>query len=169
MVEIGHFPQWPPTEIRRPCNSSSHTLSTVPALPSVRTTALPTSSDCAASKAPRIVEARSFTGGIIVSKFRCGPRIVAVDLVCQTVPLERHHQSLIAPRNGNIEGPSEQLALPGVDPALCRRDHGCSPLNRGSMPRAPSSTATGDRINLLRLYVENATRWNLDGRGQELH
>jgi predicted enzyme related to lactoylglutathione lyase len=44
MVEIGHFPWWPPIEIRRPCISSSQTLSTVPAFPSVRITALPTSS-----------------------------------------------------------------------------------------------------------------------------
>jgi MFS family permease len=44
MVEMGHFPSWPLMEIRRPWNSSSQTLSTVPALPSVRTTALPTSS-----------------------------------------------------------------------------------------------------------------------------
>jgi hypothetical protein len=36
MVEIGHFPTWPLIEIRRPCNSSSQTSSTVPAFPSVR-------------------------------------------------------------------------------------------------------------------------------------
>ena len=39
-------------------------LSTVPAFPSVRTTAFPTSSVCASSNAPRIVAARSFTMGI---------------------------------------------------------------------------------------------------------
>jgi hypothetical protein len=42
IVEIGHFPSCPLIEIRRPCNSSSQTLSTVPAFPSVRITALPT-------------------------------------------------------------------------------------------------------------------------------
>src|SRR5258705_371916 len=49
-------------EIRRPCSSSSQTPSTVPALPSVRTTAFPTSSDCAFSNALRITDARSFAG-----------------------------------------------------------------------------------------------------------
>jgi hypothetical protein len=43
-VEIGHFPSWPWIEIRKPCISSSQILSTVPAFPSVRITALPTSS-----------------------------------------------------------------------------------------------------------------------------
>src|ERR1700736_4035473 len=64
MVEIGHFPSWPRIEIRRPCNSSSQTFSTVPALPSVRITALPTSSVCACSNAPRIVDALSVTVGM---------------------------------------------------------------------------------------------------------
>src|ERR1700738_3399128 len=44
MVETGHLPSWPLIEIRRPCTSSSQTFSTVPAFPSERTTALPTSS-----------------------------------------------------------------------------------------------------------------------------
>src|SRR5258708_26520356 len=70
MVEIGHFPSWPPIEIRRPWNSSSQTFSTVPAFPSVRTTALPTSSDWASSNAPRITDARSFTDGMDVSEVR---------------------------------------------------------------------------------------------------
>src|SRR3954468_21619404 len=64
MVEIGHLPSWPLIEIRRPCISSSQTLSTVPAFPSVRTTALPTSSVWACSSSPRIVDAWSFTVGI---------------------------------------------------------------------------------------------------------
>src|ERR1700694_6280591 len=64
MVEIGHLPSCPRIEIRRPCISSSQTLSTVPALPSVRITALPTSSVCACSNAPRIVNAVSFTVGM---------------------------------------------------------------------------------------------------------
>src|SRR6266481_5828605 len=70
MVEMGHFPSCPPIEIRRPWNSSSQTFSTVPALPSVRTTALPTSSDWASSNAPRITDARSFTDGMDVSEVR---------------------------------------------------------------------------------------------------
>jgi hypothetical protein len=64
MVETGHFPKWPRIEIRRPCRSSSQTLSTVPAFPSVRITALPTSSVWACSNSPRIVDARTFAVGI---------------------------------------------------------------------------------------------------------
>src|SRR5215472_1921947 len=43
MVDTGHLPSWPLTEIRRPWNSSSQILSTVPATPLVRMTVLPTS------------------------------------------------------------------------------------------------------------------------------
>jgi hypothetical protein len=64
MVEIGHFPSWPRIEIRKPCISSSQTLSTVPAFPSVRIAALPTSSDWACSNSPRIVDARTFAVGM---------------------------------------------------------------------------------------------------------
>jgi hypothetical protein len=78
IVETGHFPSWPLIEIRRPCNSSSQTFSTVPAFPSVRTTALPTSSDRASSSAPRIVNAWSFAVGMVASEIRpcegCGSR-----------------------------------------------------------------------------------------------
>src|SRR6266550_3580045 len=63
-VETGHFPSCPLIEIRRPCNSSSQTFSTVPAFPSVRITALPTSSVWACSNAPRIVDARTFAVGM---------------------------------------------------------------------------------------------------------
>ena len=66
MVETGQFPSWPRIEMRRPCISSSQTLSTVPALPSVRITALPTSSVWARSNSPRIVHARCFTAGMMV-------------------------------------------------------------------------------------------------------
>ena len=52
-------------EIRSPCNSSSQTFSTVPAFPSVRTTVLPINSDCALPYSFKIVDARSFTGGIV--------------------------------------------------------------------------------------------------------
>src|SRR5450759_1711423 len=48
-------------EIRRPCISSSQRCSTVPAFPSVSTTALPTSSARACSNSPRIADARTFT------------------------------------------------------------------------------------------------------------
>jgi hypothetical protein len=64
MVQIGHFPSWPLIEIRSPCISSSQTLSTVPAFPSERITALPTSSVWACSYSLRIVDARSCTVGI---------------------------------------------------------------------------------------------------------
>src|ERR1700736_7017633 len=64
MVEMGHFPSWPLMEIRKPCISSSQTLSTVPAFPSVRITALPTSSVWACSSSPRIVDARTLTVGM---------------------------------------------------------------------------------------------------------
>jgi hypothetical protein len=57
-VETGQLPSWPLIEMRRPCISSSPTLSTVPALPSVRITALPTSSVWARVNSPRIVHAR---------------------------------------------------------------------------------------------------------------
>src|SRR6266516_2583315 len=67
-VETGHFPSCPLIEIRRPCNSSSQTFSTVPAFPSVRTTALPTSSDRTSSSAPRIVSAWSFAVGMVPPK-----------------------------------------------------------------------------------------------------
>jgi hypothetical protein len=59
MVETGHFPSWPLIEIRRPCISSSQTLSTVPALPSVRITALPTSSVCAERLARTLCDRRN--------------------------------------------------------------------------------------------------------------
>ena len=49
-------------EIRSPCNSSSQTFSTVPAFPSVRTTALPINSACASPYSFRIFDARRFTG-----------------------------------------------------------------------------------------------------------
>src|ERR1700737_3062986 len=64
MVETGHFPSWPLIEIRRPCISSSQMLSTLPAFPSVRITALPTSSVWACSNSQRIVVARTFTVGM---------------------------------------------------------------------------------------------------------
>src|ERR1700738_2114874 len=51
-------------QIRSPCNSSSQTFSTVPAFPSVRTTALPINSDCAAPYSFKIFEAWRFTDGI---------------------------------------------------------------------------------------------------------
>jgi hypothetical protein len=63
-VETGHFPWWPAIDIRRPCISSSQIPSTVPAFPSVRTTALPTSSPWACSSSLRIVDARIFAVGI---------------------------------------------------------------------------------------------------------
>ena len=51
-------------EIRSPCNSSSQTFSTLPAFPSVSTTALPINSDCAAPYSFKIFDARRFTDGI---------------------------------------------------------------------------------------------------------
>jgi hypothetical protein len=63
-VDTGHFPSWPRIETRSPCISSSQTLSTVPAFPSVRIAALPTSSVWACSNSPRIVDARTFTVGM---------------------------------------------------------------------------------------------------------
>ena len=51
-------------EIRSPCNSSSQTFSTVPAFPSVSTTALPINSDCASPNSFKIFDARCFTDGI---------------------------------------------------------------------------------------------------------
>src|SRR4029077_14461006 len=44
IVATGQLPSWLPIEIRRPWSSSSQSLSTVPAFPLVRITALPTSS-----------------------------------------------------------------------------------------------------------------------------
>jgi hypothetical protein len=67
MVETGHLPSWPQTEIRKPWNSSSQTFSTVPAFPSVRTTALPTRLDCTSPKAARIVDALFFTVDMVTS------------------------------------------------------------------------------------------------------
>lgn len=58
-VEIGHLPLWPAMEIRKPCNSSRKTLLIVPALPSDKTTALPTRSARACSKSRRMVKAIS--------------------------------------------------------------------------------------------------------------
>jgi len=49
-------------EIRSPCNSSSQTFSTVPAFPSVRTTALPIKADCASPYSFKIFDAWRFTG-----------------------------------------------------------------------------------------------------------
>src|SRR5882757_11303516 len=64
---MGHFPAWPPTEIRRPWTSSSETISTAQAFPSLRTTALPTSSASASWNARRIVDARSLAAGMSFS------------------------------------------------------------------------------------------------------
>jgi hypothetical protein len=52
MVETGHLP------------SSNQTFSTVPAFPSVSTTALPINSDCAAPYSFKIFDARRFAAGI---------------------------------------------------------------------------------------------------------
>jgi hypothetical protein len=67
MVETGHFPSWSLIEIRKPCNSSSQTFSTVPALPLVRATDLPISRERASSYALRIVAA----WGTSTSQFPC--------------------------------------------------------------------------------------------------
>src|SRR5258705_13957672 len=135
MVEMGHFPSCPPIEIRRPWNSSSQTFSTVPAFPSVRTTALPTSSDWASSNAPRITDARSFTDGMDVSEVR---RVSRRDLT------------------------------ESADPAQCG-GHSCAFLKGDSHAALSASDddreRISDRITLLRLYVENATQWNLDRQG----
>jgi hypothetical protein len=69
---------WPLIETRRPCTSSSQTFSTVPAFPSVRTTALPTSSDRAASSAPRIVNAWRFGVGMVASEITLCARGVCI-------------------------------------------------------------------------------------------
>ena len=71
IVEIGHFPSCPLIEIRRPCISSSETLSTVPAFPSVRITALPISSVWTCSNSQRILDARTWavSMGDSVSEF----------------------------------------------------------------------------------------------------
>src|SRR5947209_13282830 len=63
MVETGHFPSWPAIEIRRPWSSSSDTLTTVPAFPSIRTTALPISSASDCCNACRITDARCLALG----------------------------------------------------------------------------------------------------------
>jgi hypothetical protein len=57
MVETGHFPSWSLIEIRKPCNSSSQTFSTVPAFPSVKATDLPIRRERASWYALRIVAA----------------------------------------------------------------------------------------------------------------
>src|SRR6478752_9769805 len=51
-------------EILKPWSSSSETISTVPAFPSQRTTALPTSLASASWNARRIVDAQSLAAGI---------------------------------------------------------------------------------------------------------
>src|SRR3982750_465910 len=138
MVEIGHFPSCPPIEIRKPWNSSSQTRSTVPAFPSVRTTALPTSSDCASSNAPRIIDARRLTDGMDVSEV--------------------------------AGGHSEPLASLGAAPCKMRMDHGCSPRKAracSTLCERERPERGGDQINMLQLYVENATQWNLDGHEAE--
>ena len=58
-VEMGHFPLWPATEIRKPCSSSRKTLLIVPAFPSDNTTALPTRPARSCSKSRRMVKAIS--------------------------------------------------------------------------------------------------------------
>src|SRR5258706_12259829 len=57
IVETGQLPSWLPIEIRRPWNSSSQSLSTIPAFPLVGITASPTSSVRALSNSTRIVQA----------------------------------------------------------------------------------------------------------------
>lgn len=79
-VETGHFPSWPLMDTRRPCKSSSQTFSTVPAFPSLRTTALPTSSAWAFSKASRIAEAARLIGilvtaGVVISEAFRSPTV----------------------------------------------------------------------------------------------
>lgn len=70
MVETGHLPSKPAIETRSPCSSSSETLSTVPAFPSVRTTALPINSDRASPYSLKMFDARTITGGGIARPVR---------------------------------------------------------------------------------------------------
>src|SRR6478736_2082546 len=57
IVETGQLPSWFLIEIRRPWNSSSQSLSTIPAFPLVSITASATSSVRALSNSTRIVQA----------------------------------------------------------------------------------------------------------------
>src|SRR6266849_3199243 len=91
---MGHFPSWPLIEIRRPYSSSSQMFSTVPAFPSVRTTALPTSSDRASSNARRIVDARSFAVGMVVSEIRPCARVFALKSA-KVATVRRREQGLL--------------------------------------------------------------------------
>jgi hypothetical protein len=78
-------------EIRSPCNSSSQTFSTVPAFPSVSTTALPINSDCAAPYSSKIFDARRLTGGIArpcQPSRLCRPKQLNGDACPNAQPLE---------------------------------------------------------------------------------
>ncbi len=98
----------------RPCDSSSQTRSTVPALPLVRTTALPTSSISACSKAPRIVDARIFASESSVSVMPNKPRSECnVPVPVRAVPAAAAGEGLpasattggaqLAPREGSTQ------------------------------------------------------------------
>ena len=58
-VEIGQRPSCPATEMRSPCSSSRETRSIVPALPSVKTTVLPSSSVSASCSSRKMFIARA--------------------------------------------------------------------------------------------------------------
>src|ERR1700738_1972681 len=161
MVEIGHLPSCPRIEIRRPCNSSSQTFSTVPALPSVRITALPTSADCACSNAPRIVDAESFTvrmgdPGLNASVFASERRANRDRLAANGCPMEPR---TIRP-SGNVRR---------------RRDAGPSGTRRSKPPvhmvrLTKEDRAAGAGWSRRRCLIAPAEgAYSVDGDGNQMH
>ena len=106
----------------QPCISSSHqTLSTVPVFPSVRITALPTSSVWACSNSPRIVDARTFAVGM-------GPRVKRSNFSEDCAKLHRAPKAPAVPESKrNVE---ETPRFQRVQTKSCGRAHSFKLLTR---------------------------------------
>ena len=116
-------------EIRSPCNSSSQTFSTVPAFPSVSTTALPINSDCAAPYSFKIFDARRFTDGIARP---CSAEPAVLSKAAQRRSLSQ--RSALGMIDGDCSSNSRSrsicvLRLPGTSGSSFRNARSLSPIS----------------------------------------
>jgi hypothetical protein len=104
----------------------------------VRTTALPTSSDRASSNARRIVDARSFAVGMVVSEIRPGARVFALK-AAKVATVRRREQGLLP---SELSRQTKENPNKGAD--LERGKFGGRPMKHSARPRAPlRHTTTG--------------------------
>ena len=115
-------------EIRSPCNSSSHTFPTVPAFPSVSTTALPINSDCAPQYSFKIFDARNFTDGI------ARPFLTEPSVLSKAAQRRRLFQRSALGIDGDCSSNSRSrqigaLRLPGSSGSSFRNARSLSPIS----------------------------------------